>query len=304
VKKLAFFIIFISLFGFSKAHSKCFVQIATYRVKTFAMSFSKKLKGIGTTTILKPYNKFYVLETKDFDDYNQCIRIKALIDRKFDLKTIVKPRKATHKNPNHKEESKVNKIKRKNLKVLYLEKAKVCMGEKQCDKAVNYLKLAIEKDPNNPKLFVYLGYAYMNLQKYDLSEQAFRKAISIDPHSPEGFAGIGLLYLKQGNYAASEIAFEKAYELNPHEISYGINYAISLMMNKKYAKAEELLKNFEELYSIFPEIHYNLGLLFLKENRIFDAKREFKEFLALTSDVKFYRNYRKQVKNIIRQLEK
>ena len=302
-EKISLFLL--SFVFFSEGYAKCFVQIATYRVRAFAVSFSEKLeKELGLKTVLKPYENFYVLETEDFDNYDKCFRIKRSLEKQFGIRTLVKQRVSTNHKKGLEAVPKQRESGKRDLVAIYLQRAKVCMGKRQCGKAVNYLKLAIKKNPNNPKLFVYLGYAYMNLKNYSLSEQAFKKAISIDPSFPEGFAGIGILYLKEKKYLAAELALKRAYELKPREISYALNYAIALMLAKKYNEAEEILERLEEIYPIYPEISYNLGLLFLKQGKLREAKLEFQKFLALTSGTKFYEKYRIQVKNVLKQIEK
>ncbi|GAB6075892.1 tetratricopeptide repeat protein [Desulfurobacterium crinifex] len=308
----------------------CFVQLASFKSLKNAERLFEDVKSDKPVYILK-FKEIYGVRVGAFESFEVCKLQKEKLReelRKYRIKPIIilsnysVPSdthivKEKNSNRNHKEEKRrtmerkeINKISKEkekkgtsSLVSLYIEKAKVCMGKKDCTNAVRYLKLAIERDGKNPKLYTYLGYAYTHLGKYTDALNAFKKALEVNPKYAEAYAGIGFLYLRLNSPKAAVIAFKKAYELNPREISYGVNLAISQLESGNVNGALTTFQILKKEYPFVPEIYYNEAIGYLKEKNYKKAVEDFEIFLDLTKANKFYEGYRREVSKILSQIK-
>ncbi|MEO2069403.1 MAG: tetratricopeptide repeat protein [Desulfurobacteriaceae bacterium] len=323
---LVFSLFFSTIDVFAK-EKFCFVQLVSMRnFKGIKKIFNETSVNCPASVYLLKQKNIYFIRVGPFKSLEKCKVVKKNLQRrysKYKLSPIIVVR--SYKVPSkkwiikekkcQKREQKRYKPKRnigssnkkqnlqKDLVSLYIQKAKVCMGRKDCTNAVRYLKLAIAKGGKTPKNYTYLGYAYLHLGKYTNALDAFKKALEIDPNYAEAFAGIGFMYLKLKSPRAAAIAFKKAYDLNPKEISYGINLAISKLESGEVEKSLEVFKNLKDRYPFIPEIYYNEAIAYLKQRRLKEAVEDFRIFLDLTKGNKFYNPYRKEVLSILRRLE-
>jgi tetratricopeptide (TPR) repeat protein len=189
------------------------------------------------------------------------------------------------------------------LRELYIEKAKVCMGKRDCKNAIKYLKLAISLGDHSAKTYTYLGYAYYHIGDYVKAIQTFNKAIEIDDNYPESYEGIGLAYLKLKSPFAAQTALKKAFKLNPDEISYGINLAVAFISSGDFKESLSVLDKLEDRYPLVPEVHYNKAIVLLKQNKVKEAIRELKIFVELAKSP-YYRDYTDKVRQVIGMFER
>jgi len=317
--KKFFLISLVLLFYCFQAYSEeryCYVQIASSRDYRVIEELFNKLKLDYPSYILK-FGNVYTIRVGGFKNYKSCKFQKKVISdklRKYRIKPIIfighyatPPENYIVKEKRNRKRKKKQNLVEKNIsdnKYLYIKKAEVCMGKKDCKNAIKYLKLALEKDKEDPKIYTYLGYAYMHIENYESALSSFKKALEVDPRYAEAYAGIGLLYLKLKAPKAAVIAFKKAYELNPREMSYGLNLAISLLESGNVDKATVLFQNLKEKYPFLSEIYYNEALCYLKKKNYRKAIEDFEIFLDLTKDYKSYQSYRAEVSKIIIQLRR
>lgn len=248
-----------------------------------------------------PSNNFVII--KETIPRSETVKGKKM-EEKSQQKLIGIRRKSFSPKKNHKRMaiSKESKKNSSSLVYLYIEKAKVCMGKKDCTNAVKYLKLAISKQRKNPKLYTYLGYAYLHLGMYAKALNAYREALQIEPDYAEAYAGIGFLYLKLNSPKVAAIAFKKAHRLNPKELSYSVNLAISLLESGDIDRAITEFQNLKNEYPFLPEIYYNEAVAYVKRGNYRKAADGFEIFLELTKDNKFYKSYRRKVLEVLNQI--
>jgi len=70
----------------------------------------------------------------------------------------------------------------------------------QREKAVEFARQAVSRDPVNAAMRVTLGYALANGGRYDEAAAEFRRVIELNPGAPWGHAGVGLVFLHQGRF--------------------------------------------------------------------------------------------------------
>jgi tetratricopeptide (TPR) repeat protein len=85
---------------------------------------------------------------------------------------------------------------------------------KKFNKSVSFLTQAIEKDSNNPNLFISLGNEYLILKKYELAFQSYLSAYKLNPKNSEISVQIGVVHKKIGNFDDAASAFLNAIKVN------------------------------------------------------------------------------------------
>jgi cytochrome c-type biogenesis protein CcmH/NrfG len=65
------------------------------------------------------------------------------------------------------------------------------------ERAVSALQQAVKSDPNNPELWLHLGFAYRKVNDVDQAQSAFEKARALDPRNDDALYMLGLIYEKK-----------------------------------------------------------------------------------------------------------
>ena len=63
--------------------------------------------------------------------------------------------------------------------------------------AVSTLEQDVKASPNNPELWLHLGFAYRKVDQMDQAQNAFQKALSLNPNSKEATSMLALIYEKK-----------------------------------------------------------------------------------------------------------
>lgn len=78
------------------------------------------------------------------------------------------------------------------------------------DKALDYVKRAVQLDPNNGAYLDSLGWAYFKLNQLSLAEENLQRAVARLKNDPTIQEHLGDLYYKTGNLTKAEEAWQKA----------------------------------------------------------------------------------------------
>jgi Flp pilus assembly protein TadD len=81
---------------------------------------------------------------------------------------------------------------------------KKAIESKDWKEAIARLDKAAKRDPDNPDIQNWLGYAHRNLKEYDLAFRHYERAIDLDPRHRGAHEYIGETYLLVGNLAAAQ----------------------------------------------------------------------------------------------------
>jgi cytochrome c-type biogenesis protein CcmH/NrfG len=92
--------------------------------------------------------------------------------------------------------------------------------------AVTALEQDVATYPNNPELWLHLGFAYRKMGEIDKAQTAFEKAAALDSRNPDALYMLGLIYEKKNmkqdairvwkQYAASEKDASRRAEAENH----------------------------------------------------------------------------------------
>jgi len=76
--------------------------------------------------------------------------------------------------------------------------------------AVSKLEQDVKSSPNNPELWLHLGFAYRKADQIDQAQSAFQKTLSLDPNNREAMAMLALINEKK-NQKSEAIRLWKNY---------------------------------------------------------------------------------------------
>ena len=137
-------------------------------------------------------------------------------------------------------------------------------------RAIDFYKQAIEKDPTFVQSYVGLAETYVLLPVYfyrppkDALENAqtyAEKALELDPHRSEAFSVLGYAMWSQMNIEEAERNFLRAIELNPRHATTHQWYAIALSSWGRHDEALSEIKKAIELDPLSLIIQDNFGIV-------------------------------------------
>ncbi len=145
------------------------------------------------------------------------------------------------------------------------------------DKAVAYFEEAVKKDPSFAPAYFLMGYTNAAAGRYDDAINAYSRGMKFWPELAEWRYYMGLAYLGLGDHKAAVRSFSEAVSLDPdYDAAYlGLGKAYTRL--KEYTKAIEAYRKGIGLRPErpYPDVHFDLGLLYLAVGRLDSAKREY-----------------------------
>jgi CheY-like chemotaxis protein len=124
---------------------------------------------------------------------------------------------------------------------LVLQGRGLLMGGKYYE-AKKILKKAIEADPNNDKLYSYLGEAYLMMKDYIMAILIFGKSSRLNPKWAGNYLNQSYAYSEQGLYEKAVELAKKAIETYPNFSEAYRELGLNLMMLDKKDEAVAALK--------------------------------------------------------------
>lgn len=110
--------------------------------------------------------------------------------------------------------------------------------------AVDYYKKVLQLNKEFAPAFNILGYAYRNLEKYDIAEKSFKQYIKLIPDNPNPYDSYGELLLKMGEYEASLEQYRKAIKHDSNFVVSYVGMATNLVYISDYNEARLLLERY------------------------------------------------------------
>lgn len=122
---------------------------------------------------------------------------------------------------------------------IYLILANIEEDNKHEDKAINYLKAAIKKNPEFYKAYYNLGCIFMKRRIYTLAVDNFELAAKYNKENPYVFYNLGCAQMDMEEYKAAKKNFIKAIYLKNDDKNFYYNLAY---VNKKLGKEKDAKK--------------------------------------------------------------
>ena len=146
------------------------------------------------------------------------------------------------------------------------------------DAAASYTR-ALRAEPGDFKSNMNLGLVYTALGRAKEGAPFSRRATQVEPRSAEAWANLGVVLDAAGDYAGAENAYKTAIELDAGRIETLMNYAASLMAQRRPEAAGvygDVLKRIST-----PLLHERHGQALLLAGRIDEAIRAFDSALRM-----------------------
>jgi Tfp pilus assembly protein PilF len=151
-------------------------------------------------------------------------------------------------------------------------------ARKEAAPALQSLREAIALDGTVAAYHHWLGRLYLDLMRPDLAEPSLKRAIELDPQYADALMTLGTALDELGRPEEAVEMYRKAIALplltTPHLAYHGLGLALYHL--KRYREAEDALRFAIGLEPQMAGAFYNLGLVFVAEQRTEDAKVAFR----------------------------
>ena len=160
------------------------------------------------------------------------------------------------------------------------------INDKQPAGAMAALQEAINVNPTSPIYRDTLGVVLLELGRPDMALDHFKKAIELDPMFADAHFHLGTALAEGRQWDEAVKSYKKALELPTLTIpeSANQNLGLALYHLKRYREAEQTLRFAISLDPKMQAAYYNLGLVFVAENRKDEAKAAFRQARQLGPD--------------------
>ena len=160
------------------------------------------------------------------------------------------------------------------------------LNDKQPAPAMTALQEAISVNPTQAVYRDTLGVVLLELGRPDMALEHFKKAVEIDPIYADAYFHMGTALAEARKWDEAVAAYKKALSLPTLTIpeSANQNLGLALYHLKRYQEAEQTLRFAISLDPKLQAAYYNLGLVFVAENRREEAKAAFRQATQLAPD--------------------
>ena len=162
-------------------------------------------------------------------------------------------------------------------------------NEESLRKALDYFRLATEKDPNYALAYSGMADCYTVLADFGLlsaneafskASEASLKALRTDPDLAEAHASYGNSLEGLWEFTAAEREFKSAIALNPNYATAYQWYALHLERMRKFDEAMSEIEKAGELDPLSPQIRSNTALAYISKGDYDEAISRLKALLA------------------------
>ncbi len=167
-----------------------------------------------------------------------------------------------------------------------LKKGMALIEAEQYLGALKELMEADKNAPNDAVINYYLGIAYLGRGLKNLAMEKFQKAVSLKHDYSEAHNYIGILYMDMGQWEQAISFFDKALKnylyANPEHALLNSGWAYYNLQNYEKAMScyQQALRQ-DKLAILQPDIEKNIGLVYVKQSKLAQAKVHFEKSVAL-----------------------
>jgi tetratricopeptide (TPR) repeat protein len=148
---------------------------------------------------------------------------------------------------------------------------------------LRYLNI-LESNPDNPDMMHSLGVVAYQKEQYDKALEWIRKAIEKNRFEPQFHNTLGITLEALGRFDEAIIAYQQAVSLKPDYAEAYHNMAIALLSRGKYASAVEMSRQAIMLRPDYAQAYNTMAFSLEKQNLYDDAIENYKQALSLDSD--------------------
>lgn len=143
---------------------------------------------------------------------------------------------------------------------------------------------AATKDPKDASGYFDLGTFYLDHNKIDEAEEAFKSALSIDPKHGPSLENLGFAYYQKKDYANALVYLNKAREIIPDSPTLYNTLGGVYRAQKQYEQALEAHQKAAELRQDAPDTWYNIALVY-KEMKSPKEAAAWEKYLSVASGI-------------------
>lgn len=148
-------------------------------------------------------------------------------------------------------------------------------------KAIDLYKLAINNQDNIVPSLLNLGVIYNTVKHYDRAIDVYTQALKLDPNNTTVFSNYANVMRSVGDLDCALKLINRALEIDSSMYQALLNKAIILMDLALFDEALDTLSSCIRLNDSFAPSHAQLGLLYLKTNKLLLAKKSLAKALHL-----------------------
>lgn len=169
---------------------------------------------------------------------------------------------------------------------IFLNKGIALIQVKQYNSAAKELLEAEKYNPDDPRIYYFLGMAFHRKGMKDKAIEHFKKAISLKEDYSEAHNYLGTLYSDMALWDRAIEEFDKALDNpiydTPSKALYNAGWAYYAKKDYKTAliKYQDALR-IEPMTYLRPQIEKNIGLIFYDKNNIYEAIEHFEKSTKL-----------------------
>ncbi len=149
------------------------------------------------------------------------------------------------------------------------------------DQARTTLVEALRVDPTSSALWANLGVVDRQLGRLDDARRALERAVQLDPERSTVRGNLGVVLAQLGRREAAEVHLVAAIELDPTNLDAANAYGVLLAVTNRGSEAERVFRELAHDHPGDPEAYLNLGLLARQMGETRAAEGWFREALRV-----------------------
>lgn len=155
---------------------------------------------------------------------------------------------------------------------------------KEPARAVNLLRGAIEKTPDNARFHFLLGAALVQMNLRNEAIRAYEKVVSLSPDWLDGYIRLGALLESKGRDKYAIALYEKAGQLDSNDIEMKIRIAKLHRSRERNKTAHQILLNLLKENPLSSRVLVELGVFLWETEQPKESKKVFMQVLEIDKD--------------------
>jgi tetratricopeptide (TPR) repeat protein len=160
----------------------------------------------------------------------------------------------------------------------------VLVGEGREEEGLRELVRAMELDPNNPRIPLFIGERMAERGAIDQAETLYRRSLAADAYFPDAYVDLGALLAGSGRTAEAEPLLRRALELDPENGAGLVDLGKLYASAGRDAEAEPLLAKAIRVAPERKDAWFEWGNLLFRRGRAADAAEAFRRAARLAED--------------------
>ena len=149
------------------------------------------------------------------------------------------------------------------------------------DAAIDQLRLAITKHPENAWVYFWLGTIQLEQGQLDVAIGTLQRAVTLQPYFMEARVKLGEALVRAQRLDEARLQFEDIVQRDPlHETRSWYNLGLIYLQQKNLIDGERALREASRLDPDLVDAHIQLGTLHLSQRRLDDAEKAFRKAIA------------------------